>query len=163
MQAMVLRLLEYKKWANVRFFETCAGLSAAQLAAPQAIKFGSLDRTLQHVLDMDRVWRCHLTGEPHGLTSRTPETAMPLPELAAAQAEMDDWFIAWCRAAGESELEKPVSFDFVEGGSGRMSPADMLLHVVNHGTYHRGHAAAMLYEFGVAPPGTDMPVLFSPS
>jgi uncharacterized damage-inducible protein DinB len=39
-----------------------------------------------------------------------------------------------------------------------MSRADILLHVVNHTTYHRGHIAAMMYQIPVQPPTTDLPV-----
>ena len=39
-----------------------------------------------------------------------------------------------------------------------MSCRDILLHVVNHSTYHRGHAADILYHLGIAPPTTDLPV-----
>jgi uncharacterized damage-inducible protein DinB len=39
-----------------------------------------------------------------------------------------------------------------------MSRSDILLHVVNHTTYHRGHAASILYELHISPPTTDLPV-----
>jgi uncharacterized damage-inducible protein DinB len=39
-----------------------------------------------------------------------------------------------------------------------MTRRDILLHVANHGTYHRGNVAAMMYQAGVAPPTTDLPV-----
>jgi DinB family len=35
---------------------------------------------------------------------------------------------------------------------------DILLHVVNHTTYHRGHAADILYNLHIFPPTTDLPV-----
>jgi uncharacterized damage-inducible protein DinB len=34
----------------------------------------------------------------------------------------------------------------------------MVLHVVNHGTYHRGLVADMMYQAGVTPEATDLPV-----
>ena len=39
-----------------------------------------------------------------------------------------------------------------------MCRADILLHVVNHATYHRGHVAQMVNESGLPPPATDLPV-----
>jgi uncharacterized damage-inducible protein DinB len=39
-----------------------------------------------------------------------------------------------------------------------MSRRDILLHVVNHTTYHRGHAADILYHLKIFPPTTDLPV-----
>jgi uncharacterized damage-inducible protein DinB len=51
-----------------------------------------------------------------------------------------------------------VDFEFIGGGRGAMSREDILLHVVNHTTYHRGHVADMLYHLGIFPPATDLPV-----
>lgn len=39
-----------------------------------------------------------------------------------------------------------------------MTRGDILLHVANHATCHRGHAADILYTLGVSPPNTDLPV-----
>lgn len=158
MTAFLEELLEYKAWANALFFERCSTLSPEQYTAPQPIKFGSLARTLQHVYDMDLVWKAHLTATRHGFTSRTPQTASPLEDLAASQARLDAWYLDYVRKTDPATLETPLRFGFVEGGEGRMTPAQMLMHVVNHGTYHRGHAAMMLYGFGVKPPGTDLPI-----
>ena len=51
-----------------------------------------------------------------------------------------------------------VDFRFVDGGAGAMTRGDMLLHVVNHKTYHRGYVADMLYQAGSRPPVMDLPV-----
>jgi uncharacterized damage-inducible protein DinB len=32
----------------------------------------------------------------------------------------------------------------------------MVFHLVNHGSYHRGQVATMLRQSGVTPPGTDL-------
>ena len=39
-----------------------------------------------------------------------------------------------------------------------LSAVEIVLHAVNHGTYHRGNVAAMLYQIGRTPPTTDLPV-----
>ena len=39
-----------------------------------------------------------------------------------------------------------------------MTRAEILLHVVNHSSYHRGHVGDMLYQSGIEPPTTDLPV-----
>lgn len=54
--------------------------------------------------------------------------------------------------------DQVIDFKFVDGGSGEMTRGDMLLHVVNHKTYHRGYVADMLYQAGARPPAMDLPV-----
>ncbi|MEO6798460.1 MAG: DinB family protein [Rhodanobacter sp.] len=148
----------YKAWADDVFLSAISALPTEALTTPQPIIFGNLIRTLNHVCMMDHVWRCHLLGQPHGLTTRNPEPCPALEELATRQREMDAWYVHYADQMSDIDLAKKVTFDFIGGGSGRMSRLAILLHVVNHGCYHRGHVAGMLYQSGVAPPTTDLPV-----
>jgi uncharacterized damage-inducible protein DinB len=51
-----------------------------------------------------------------------------------------------------------VHFTFVDGGEGAMTRGDMLLHTVNHKTFHRGYVADMMYQVPARPPSMDLPV-----
>ena len=151
------KLVRYKAWANDVLFEAIAAMPDAALVAPQPIVFGSLARTLNHVLAMDFVWQCHLLGKAHGLTTRNPEYCPVFSHIAQAQKDMDRWYVGHADALTPSECAETIEFAFIGGGPGAMTRADMLLHVVNHGSYHRGHIAQMMR--GVqAPPITDYPV-----
>ena len=149
-------LMRYKAWANELVFAAAAQLPQAELTAPRKIVFGSMLRTLKHVYAMDEVWRAHLEGRPHGYTTRNPEACPPLTELRDAQEAIDGWFVLY--ADSLSREDEIVDFHFIGGGPGAMTRRDILLHVANHGTYHRGNVAAMMYQAGVAPPTTDLPV-----
>jgi len=151
-------LARYKAWADGLFFGALAKLPEAELDAPRPIVFGSLLRTLNHVHAMDQVWRAHLEGRPHGLTTRNPRDCPAFAELRARQAEMDAWYVRYAGALSAAQAGERVAFTFIGGGAGEMSRGDILLHVVNHATYHRGHAADMLYAAGHVPPTTDYPV-----
>ena len=151
-------MTRYKAWADDRFLAVVETLPAADLQAPRPILFGSLIRTLNHSLAMDQVWRCHLLGEAHGMTTRNPQACPPMAELAASQRRIDRWYVDYADRLTDARLAEPVEFEFIGGGRGAMSRADIVLHVVNHTTYHRGQAATMLYELGVFPPTTDLPV-----
>jgi uncharacterized damage-inducible protein DinB len=157
MQA-VEKMVRYKRWAGEKFIAAVAQLPQGALVAPRPILFGSIIRTLHHSYAMDRVWRAHLLGEPHGYTTRNPETHPPFEELCARQLEIDAWYIGHCEQLGAADLHRPVHFEFIGGGKGLMTCEEIILHVVNHATYHRGHVADMLYDYGIFPPATDLPV-----
>jgi uncharacterized damage-inducible protein DinB len=55
-------------------------------------------------------------------------------------------------------IDEPVRFTFVGGGEGEMTRSEILLHVVNHTTYHRGFIADQFYQVPAKPPTTDLPV-----
>jgi uncharacterized damage-inducible protein DinB len=78
--------------------------------------------------------------------------------LAAAQREMDNLYVNYADSISDRELGEIVEFEFIGGGREALSRGDILLHVVNHTTYHRGHAADILYHLNIFPPTTDLPV-----
>jgi uncharacterized damage-inducible protein DinB len=154
----VQTLLRYKAWADAIFLSVVSALPESALVAPQPIHFGSLIRTLHHSYAMDFVWQCHLLGKPHGLATRNPAGHPPIGELVERQQAIDDWYVRYADSVSCQELELRVDFEFIGGGRGAMSRRDILFHVVNHTTYHRGHVADMLYHLGIVPPTTDLPV-----
>ncbi len=104
------------------------------------------------------VWQAHLEGRAHGFTTRTPDVVMSFSDLRAAQATLDAWYIGYAEEMSDRVGEQIVDFGFIGGGDGSMTRGAILLHVVNHTTYHRGHIAAMMYQIPARPPTTDLPV-----
>lgn len=151
-------LTRYKAWADDVFLSVVATLPERELVAPRPIGFGSLIRTLHHSYCMDFVWQCHLVGRPHGLTTRNPPEHPPIAELVDAQRRIDAWYVDYADSLSPAALDAVVAFDFIGGGRGAMTRGAIVLHVVNHTTYHRGQAADILYHLGVFPPATDLPV-----
>lgn len=151
-------LVRYKAWADELLFAALSRIPESDLAAPRPIVFGSILRTVNHVHAMDHVWRCHLERRPHGLTTRNPKDCPPFQALRESQSQMDAWYVGYADSLTQAAHEEIVHFTFIGGGDGAMSREEILLHVVNHTTYHRGHVADMMYNLGVAPPTTDLPV-----
>ena len=151
-------LTRYKAWADDLFLSALSTLNETELTAPRSIVFGSLVRTLNHSYEMDRVWTCHLLGKPHGLTTRNPEECPELGELIVRQRSIDEWYVNYSDTIADNELEEIIDFEFIGGQTGRMNRRDVLMHVVNHTTYHRGQASGILYQLNVSPPATDFPV-----
>jgi uncharacterized damage-inducible protein DinB len=142
-------LARYKAWADARLYDVLAGLPADTLAAPSPIFAGSILRTLNHVYLMDVVWKSHLLGLPHGLTTRNPEATPSLSELRDAQRGIDTWYIDYTATMTPTACDDIVHFTFIGGGDGALRREDIVLHVVNHTTYHRGHVTATLNQMGV--------------
>jgi uncharacterized damage-inducible protein DinB len=153
------KLTRYNAWANRLLFEAVAALPEAELVKPKPPPLRSMIHTLNHVYIIDRVFQAHLEGREHGYEARVTAEHPPLAELWRAQQEIDAWYIARYDAMPESELNSRLEFTFIGGGRGSMTRAEILLHVVNHTTYHRGNVASAIYEVpGRHPPTTDLPV-----
>ena len=158
-----LRMLtRYTAWADARLFAALAalpeGTPAAQAPKGKGGGFGSMIYTLNHSYVVDLIWRAHMEGTKHGFTSRNTETMPTLAELTAAQARMDAWFIGYADNLSEAVADEMIHFNFVDGGPGNMTRGDMLLHVINHKTYHRGFVSEMIFQLPVKAPMIDLPV-----
>ncbi len=154
----LITLTRYAQWADGKIYDVVSRLPPQELVKPQKIVFGSLIRTLEHAYAMDVVWQAHLQGKAHGFTTRQPQLHSDLAELRAAQLELDQWYVRQAEEMSDTAAGEVVNFTFIGGSSGSMTRADIVLHVVNHKTYHRGHVADMLFQIPVQPPTTDLPV-----
>lgn len=151
-------LTRYRAWADQLLYQSLAAMPEPALSSAQPIIFGSILRTLNHVYCMDQVWRAHLEGVPHGFTTRNPEECPAFHVLREAQAAINNWYIDLAERLDTQACDEMVHFTFIGGGEGSMRRSEILQHVVNHATYHRGHIAMMMYGMSTPPPTTDLPV-----
>jgi len=151
-------LARYNAWADRQIFESVARLPQGEVTRPRQGLFKNLLHMLNHVYVIDRIFQAHLEGRAHGYEARNTPDAAPLAELWSAQQEVDAWYVAWSDRLTPAMIDERVQFEFVGGGAGVMSRGEILLHVVNHTTYHRGFVAEMIYRIPATPPTTDLTV-----
>jgi uncharacterized damage-inducible protein DinB len=149
-------LARYNQWANRVIFDAVAALPAGEPEKPRTTLFKNMVHTLNHNYVIDRIFQAHLEGRAHGYSARNTPEHPPLAELWTKQQEVDAWYVKWADAG--PKLGEVVNFEFVGGGAGSMTRGQMLLHVVNHTTYHRGFVADLFYQVPARPPVTDLTV-----
>lgn len=151
-------LTRYNAWANQQIFDAVAALPDGEATRERPSLFRNMVHTLNHNYVIDRIWQAHLEGREHGFTARNTAEHPPLSELWAAQQGVDDWYVAWSDGLSDRVLEEKVSFTLIGGNPGVMTRGEILLHVVNHTSYHRGFVADLFYQVPSRPPTTDLPV-----
>jgi uncharacterized damage-inducible protein DinB len=141
-------LFRQKAWINAQFFEQLAAMDAAQ----HADTLHQMLRTLNHIHTVDRIFRGHLSGEPHGQSAtNTPETPT-VAQLRDAVAALDGWYVDYTQALSQSQLDERLAFTFTDGDKGLMSREEILAHVITHGAYHRGEVGRLLKGVSLVPP-----------
>ena len=148
-------LARYKSWADDLTLQAVAALPPGEAARARTTLFKSIIGTLNHSYVVDLIWQAHLQGREHGFTARN---AVPHPELealAAAQRRANDWLLAFSEAQSATSLSQAISFRMVSGEEGRMTRGEILLHIVNHATYHRGWVSDLFFQVPAKPPTTD--------
>ncbi|MCC5626506.1 DinB family protein, partial [Nostoc sp. CHAB 5715] len=128
------------------------------LHAPRPGRAGGMLGVMGHIFVVGSIWKAHLTGGIHGYESRQMQVAVVLDVLRQRQAQLDQWYLEFLQQQQASALAKSIDFVFIGGEKGRMQMSQMLTHVANHATYHRGYVADMIYETGGVPPTMDIPV-----
>jgi uncharacterized damage-inducible protein DinB len=158
MSSSVTMLTRYKAWANEITFSSVSSLPPDEALKERSTRFKNMVHTLNHVYIIDCIFQAHLQGKKHHFTARNTSTHPPLEELWKMTRSLDQWYIDYTASLSAEQLAERITFEFVGGGEGNMSREEMILHVVNHGTYHRGFVGDMMYQIPVTPPANDLPV-----
>ena len=149
------RLLAYHEWAYRRLFEQVATLDDARYRADCGLFFGSLHGTLNHLAVGDRLWLARVRHEPAPFSRLDAEAATDcsgLKHFILAGAEA--WRAEVARYT-DAQLLAPLEYRTVAGLPQQRQLLDIITHVVNHGTHHRGQASAALTTMGQPAPVID--------
>lgn len=144
-------LVDYNYWARDRMLEAVERLDADQYARDLKSSFRSVRDTLVHLYSAEWVWYSRWTGQ----SPMTPIAADAFPDRAALRAawtDMESRIRAFVAALGEDGLTRVFDYTLMNGTAGSSVFWQMLQHVVNHGSYHRGQVTTMLRQLGAAPP-----------
>jgi uncharacterized damage-inducible protein DinB len=151
-------LARYNAWADKLIFDAVAALPAGEATRERRSLFRNMVHTLNHNYVIDLIWQAHLEGRKHGFETRNTKEHPPLHELRGKQQAIDEWYIGWADGLSDAALGEKVHFTLIGGNEGVMTRGEILLHVVNHTTYHRGFVADLFYQVPARPPVTDLPV-----
>lgn len=152
-------LFDYNEWANDRVARA-AGKAGAEvlLAKTQAQSYGSLRGTLLHIVDAEYAWRTLFeTGAPPA--SELAEADFPtLEAIEARRREEESRLGRFVASLTDDDLDGTLRYRIETGATRERVLWHCLVHLVNHGTHHRGQASATLREHGHGPVELDMSV-----
>jgi uncharacterized damage-inducible protein DinB len=153
-------LLAYNYWARDRILASADQLSEDQLMRPLASSFGSVLDTLVHMHFAEWIWYQRWQGV-------SPTARPDTTQLTSVVALRDAWhpleqqIRAFVESLGPADLSRVIEYKLMSGQTASSSFWQMIVHVVNHGGYHRGQVATMLRMIGAKPAqSTDMIVFF---
>ncbi|MBY6036813.1 DinB family protein [Fictibacillus nanhaiensis] len=154
-----IQLYQYNIWANHRVFEQLNQLSDDIYKKEVESVFPSVSSVLVHMYQVDYVWLKALKGEK--FDDIIASVRQITEELAAANlSEMKSKFEDMGRQyetfiQNQSDLHAQTTIHHPYFGTLETSYADLIGHITNHGTYHRGHISAILNQLGNKGASTD--------
>jgi uncharacterized damage-inducible protein DinB len=146
--------LNYTAWASGRLVEAASALNSEELVRD----FGTADRnilgTLVHVYAADRTWLGRIEGNPPA-QFLVPEQDMHLEVLRKDWPALLARWKQWGALQTEESVHREVSYKSLRGDPFVTPTWQIVLHLVNHGTHHRGQVSGFLRTMGHTPPHLD--------
>ena len=154
------RLFSYTEWANARFLECARGLTNEQFTQNIPSSFPTIRDTLGHMVFAEWLWLRRWKGE--SLASRPDWTKEPsLESLETRLREVERERAELLDSLTDDDLRRDFPYRNMAGESYVALLAELMTHVINHATYHRGQLTTMLRQAGATPPSTDLVNLFT--
>jgi uncharacterized damage-inducible protein DinB len=147
-------LYAYNRWANRRVLDAAARLSPEELSRDLGSSFPSVRETLAHVLAGEWIWLTRWRGSsPPGLPESWDLSSLEVVRAQWAEVEADQR--AFVEGLDEAALDRVVAYRDTRGDPYENPLGQLLRHVVNHSTYHRGQVVTMLRQLGADAVATD--------
>ncbi len=143
-------LLDYHYWARDRILDALEPLSAEQFTQPLISSFKSIRDTIVHVFAAELIWYSRWRGNsPKGLISG--ETFADVAALCTSWRDLERDVRQLVRELGPEGISRRFEYKLLSGEATSSVFWQMLQHVVNHGSYHRGQVTTMLRQIGASP------------
>ena len=153
---MLVQYAAYNLWANGRLIETINNLTDEQIDREIISSFTSIKKTVLHLWDVENIWwqRMKLLEVQVWQSDNYTGSLMELNNNLLAQSKQ---WKEWIDLATEAALEHEFIYRNSKKDQFKQPVYEMLLHLFNHQTYHRGQLVTMLRQVGVTTiPNTDL-------
>ncbi|MEE9289168.1 MAG: DinB family protein [Bacteroidota bacterium] len=147
-------LYEYNRWANGRVLDAASTLNPRDFTKNLGSSYGSVRDTLVHVLSAEWIWLKRWKGiSPEAML--VPSDFPTTSSLRTRWADVEREQVEFVSELTQEATEMVVAYVNTEGESWNYPLWQLLQHVVNHSTYHRGQITTMLRQLGAHPVATD--------
>jgi uncharacterized damage-inducible protein DinB len=152
----VLKMYDYHVWANKRLFDRLIELSNEVYHQEIQSVFPSISKVVSHMYIVDQLWLHIISGiNMDGALDieKVKTDTKSIEEMDKMFFDLTERYKAFLNQQGN--MEKILVLDNPWEGRRETSLSEMVLHIVTHGTYHRGNITAMLRQMGHASVTTD--------
>lgn len=148
-----VEMFKYHIWASRIIMERIQALPDSVLHQEVNSSFPTIAHALSHMYAVDRMFYQVLQGEemPEALQecmALNQTTLTSIDEYITRFSVLTDQYQQWLQNGIDLEQSFLLNNPYVGPRQTRL--AEIVLHVVNHGTYHRGNISTMLRQLGHA-------------
>jgi uncharacterized damage-inducible protein DinB len=145
-------IARYNAWANARLYAMAGTLPDEEYRRDVRVFFKSLHGTLNHLLVADRIWMRRLTGSGAHPDKLNAILFEDFASLHAARTSEDRRIVEFVESLRPEDLDKSCDYRTLNASPQNQPIVEILAHLFNHQTHHRGQAHAILTILGVEEP-----------
>ncbi|REL30338.1 DinB family protein [Thalassotalea euphylliae] len=161
----------YNQRINQQLLAVCQALPKALLDKPTDSFFATITSYWNHLLFGDLILLGRLASNNLASLSSDSLASFPTPvspkdtyfkhieELSSVRAKLDELLIEFCQGLSEQECGKVIHYTTTEGDTVTKVASDVIQHLFNHQTHHRGQLTCVLSQFGADYGCMDLPVI----
>ena len=142
------KLLAFNHWANKLYLETFSN----NVSTPD-----NCLKMMSHIIGAEVIWLQRINAKAITLSAFEPKTA---EVLIAMNTDLTEKWVQKIAEIREKSNPMNINYKNLEGVDFSSTFEDILIHICNHGTYHRAQIAQELKMAGIKPPSTDF-IIFS--
>jgi uncharacterized damage-inducible protein DinB len=147
-------LVAFNTWADRRFFEAVGQLSAEQYHSDMHSSHGGIHGTLLHIVETERIWLARWQKHPDPAAA-VPRQVPALADLRALWEQTSSDMHRFLDGLNDQKLQEVLTTTTL-AGTFSTPYWQMIQHLVDHSSYHRGQIVTMLRQLGVTPPSTGL-------
>lgn len=145
MKDLIVQQCSYNVWANKRIAQLLNRIDNTLLDKEVLSSFNSLRETVHHIWDAEIIWLSRMQQK----TVNWPPTNVFVNPTITQFVETSEEFLAFVRSKDEVFLNNSTSYKNSKGETFTTLNSGIIMHCMNHSTFHRGQIVTMLRGLGV--------------
>lgn len=155
MKDQLVQLSAYNSWANQKLLDAVLLLPPEKFIQEMPSSFSSLQKTILHMWDAESIWWQRLRLQEQ-VIAPSKDFSGTAKELANGLSNQNKLWHEWILGASDASINHVFQYYNSKKEHFKSPAYQVIIHVFNHGTYHRGQIVNMLRQLGVEKiPQTD--------
>lgn len=148
----------YNRWMNERLYAVAREMTDDERKQDRGAFFGSIHRTLNHILWGDRIWLGRFTGDAYSVPAFGADMHEGFDALVHERTATDTAILEWAGQLTPAWMEGLLEYRRASDGAQRSLPRWIAVtHLFQHATHHRGQVVTLMRQAGHDIGVTDLP------
>lgn len=151
-----IHFANYNIWANRKLYDACAALDEETFQKERPCYFGSIHKTLNHILIGDKIWMARFLGEDNAPKKLDTLLHDNFADLRGAREAFDEKILDFAISLTDQRLSEVFQYNDIAGSPHAVPFSICVGHMFNHQTHHRGQVHGLLIHEMKEPPALDL-------